>query len=239
MNIKFLTLISGGFILSFNLNAENHSLTSCKGPVDPSKRQFLIGYGSLLLEQSKLKTEEHVKENHPIEVKGYERGWIAQTVDTQWGTTYLGAIKKSKAYFNGAYFELDAKAIQNFDIRERTYCRVLVDPKDLTSLENKPLPVGQYWMYVSKNAKLKPNQSHPITQFYVDVFLNGCLEIEKKFGLKNYAKSCITQTHYWSEHWVNDRVYPRHPHINEPHAHEIDQLIKQLLPTLTKKIKIE
>ena len=43
----------------------------------------------------------------------------------------------------------------------------------------------------------------------------------------------------WSEHWVNDRIYPRRPFVHQPRAGEIDRLLSASLPELFGRIRLE
>ncbi len=85
----------------------------------------------------------------------------------------------------------------------------------------------------------KPEQNYPIIQSYVDIFLRGCINIEEKFNIKDFAKNCVKSTTNWSTHWVNDRIFPRRPSFYEPQAARIDGLLKEILPIEFNKIKIE
>jgi hypothetical protein len=68
----------------------------------------------------------------------------------------------------------------------------------------------------------------------------GCLEIDKEFGLlDNYADNCVKQTIGWNYSWINDRLMPRRPWVYQPHASEIDTLIKKNLPMEFGRIGVE
>lgn len=212
----------------------------CKPPVDTHKHQYIIGYGSLISEASKKLTSTAVKNNHPILIHGFKRGFIEKSINEPLGTTYLGVIPFDAGIFNGVYFELNTpEVINTFDKRESSYCRLEVPHQQLKALDNTPLPDGQYWLYITSHTHHTPTKNHPITQSYVDVFLTGCLEMQEKFKLHDYAKQCITETSYWSVHWVNDRIFPRRPHVYQPNAYLIDALLKENIPSLFQKIRIE
>lgn len=218
------------------------SVSRCRPPTDSAKAQFLIGYGSLIQQQSKHHTSLLTGNSLPVEVKGYKRGWYVRSVEVGFGTTYLGVIPETQSSFNGVVFELlnDGKAIQAYDQREAAYCRVEVPPSAIKALSSQhPLPSGQYWLYVLLNPPSKPSKRHPIVQSYVDIFLSGCLEIEQKFQLKTFAEYCLESSDQWSPHWINDRIYPRRPHVYQPAAREIDSLISSQLPDIFQSIKIE
>lgn len=84
-----------------------------------------------------------------------------------------------------------------------------------------------------------PTPDFPIVQSYVDTFIRGCIQIEEKFKINNFAKDCIKSTGQWSTYWENDRVFPRRPSLYEPYARKIDTLLKEILPEEFKRIKYE
>jgi hypothetical protein len=104
------------------------------------------------------------------------------------------------------------------------------------------VPEGDIWFYASSQERPASPQ-FPIVQSYVDICLNGCLEIEGTYPLakqRNFAKLFIETCTGWTEWWVNDRIYPRRPFIYEPNAYKIDQLLQDVLgKELFSKIQIE
>lgn len=220
-------------------NAAEHC--GCHPPVNPHQPQYIIAYGSLIETVSKNTTSHENGENHPAWIEHYQRGWFSKGVSTSLSTTYLGVIKDKNARFNGAIFHvLNNRAFKDFDAREKYYCRVAVPTCDIHLINGKKLPMGQYWIYEMKPEFLSPpSTNYPIVQSYVDIFLSGCLEMEEKYHLKNFAASCVNTTRDWSAHWVNDRVYPRRPVVYQPKALKIDALLQQQIPQFFQKIKIE
>jgi hypothetical protein len=73
----------------------------------------------------------------------------------------------------------------------------------------------------------------------VDIFVSGCLEQEQRFGLAAFSQQCLSTTTDWSEHWVNDRIYPRRPFAFQPKARQIDSLLSKQLPQYFSRIRIE
>ena len=58
-------------------------------------------------------------------------------------------------------------------------------------------------------------------------FLSGCIALETKYHLQDFAKQCVITTHAWSKDWVNDRIFPRRPYIHQSNARKIDALLFQ------------
>ena len=235
---KHLLFLMGTF--SLFLTAQTWG-DSCHPPVNQYAKQYLIGYGSLIETESKNRTYSNTGQNIPVMIEGFRRGFFAKGAPIGFSTTYLGITENQTAKMNGVIFELLAThSMQAFDKREAYYCRKEVNKNKIHTLTHLSLPQGQYWIYVSTpDSTAKPSDQYPIVQSYVDIFLNGCLEIQDKYNLPTYASDCITTTTDWSDHWVNDRIYPRRPFIYEKNAGKIDKLLSEKLPEFFKKIKIE
>jgi hypothetical protein len=139
-------------------------------------------------------------------------------------------------------YRVDDPELQATDRRESSYCRRSVALSNIRTLEHGSFEMqdGQAWIYISKPQTVaRPNARYPIVQSYVDIFVSGCLEQEQRFELKGFAQQCLTTTRDWSEHWVNDRVYPRRPFIYQPKARQIDTLLSEQLPQYFSRIRIE
>jgi hypothetical protein len=103
------------------------------------------------------------------------------------------------------------------------------------------LPDGQYWIYVTKPEFTEPpSKDYPIVQSYVDIFITGCLELERNFEAEGFSDECVRSTRGWSSNfWINDRIYPRRPFMYQPRASDIDKLLRRIMPRHFKNIKIE
>ena len=207
----------------------------------PGTPQYIVGYGSLMQEASRLRTAPSAKQAWPVRVTGYRRAWIAQGSPVGFSTTYLGVKTNAYSTLNAALFALDSDAeVSNMDAREDGYCRVAVPGAQLLLLGGLPPEPGEIWIYVNKPRRIAaPSSRFPIVQSYVDIFVGGCLELERQYQLQSFAEECIGSTYDWSKHWVNDRIYPRRPFIHQPDAAAIDKLLQRRLPVLFKSIRIE
>jgi hypothetical protein len=146
------------------------------------------------------------------------------------------------SHLNAVTYEVDPAELVATDKRELSYCRAAVAIADMTSLESGlfSAPGAQTWIYVSRPENVgTPSWRYPIVQSYVDIFVSGCLEQEQRFGLAGFAKQCLSTTADWSEHWVNDRIYPRRPSIFQPRAGQIDDLLSKQLRQYFSRIRIE
>jgi len=213
----------------------------CHPKINPHLPQYVIGYGSLIDEQSKKRTDPSAQENLPVRVNGYKRSWSVHGNLPGFNATFLSVYEDSKSAFNGVIYKLsNPENIKHYDKRERAYCRKALTVDKLQILTSTLPEQKQIWIYTSaqKNNQY-PVKNYPIVQAYVDTFIRGCLRIEEKFKIKNFAKDCIKNTDQWSVFWINDRIFPRHPSAIEPDAAKIDGLLKEMVPEQFKYIKIE
>ncbi len=207
----------------------------------PGLPQYLIGYGSLMQEASRLRTAPSAKEAWPVRVQGFRRAWIAQGAPVGLSTTFLGVVSHPNSTMNAVLFPLASDAeIGNMDAREDGYCRVAVADKQVVMLNGQLPAIGEMWIYANRPRRVAtPSARFPIVQSYVDIFVGACLALERQYQLAGFAEECISSTHGWSKHWVNDRIYPRRPFIYQPDATAIDTLLQRRLPALFKAIRIE
>jgi hypothetical protein len=74
----------------------------------------------------------------------------------------------------------------------------------------------------------EPTREMPMVQSYVDICINGCLELEalyrKVAGL--FTQEFIATTRGWGKFWADDRIYPRRPGIYAPTASAIDKALQ-------------
>ncbi|MDX2345474.1 MAG: gamma-glutamylcyclotransferase family protein [Legionella sp.] len=230
--LVFLLFSKPFFTLAFAVN--------CHPQINPLLPQYIVGYGSLIDEQSKKRTDASAEDNIPALIKGYQRSWSAHGNLPGVNATYLSVFEDSSAMFNGVIYRLsNPKQIQQYDKREVIYCRKELSA-DRLKLSTTAVPdQKQVWIYISTQEPQAPSADYPIVQSYLDVFIRGCIQIEEKFSLKHFAKDCINSTEQWSEYWINDRIFPRRPFLYEPYASRIDALLKEAVPEQFKTIKIE
>ncbi|WP_459072233.1 hypothetical protein [Legionella pneumophila] len=215
---------------------------TCHPKINPRLPQYITGYGSLIDEQSKMTTDSKAYENIPVLIKGFKRSWCAHGNLPGFNATFLSLNENKKGTFNGVIYRVsDPKEIELYDTRETVYCRKELSAKQI-KIYTKNIPEKkQVWIYYPKSTQSDhPSREYPIVQSYVDIFIRGCIKVEEKFNIKDFAKECILTTDNWPEqHWVNDRIYPRRPSTYEPYARKIDGLLKELLPKQFKNIRIE
>lgn len=196
--------------------------------LNPSKnsKNYIIGYGSLMERESRLITNPQAHRVEPVLVKGFQRVWGQN--GGNYKTTFLTLIEKKDAKLNAVFYSVNIENLLKTDQRERSYCRIKVDEKNLDFYGRKVNSKDvNFWIYAATPDRLKkPSATHPIVQSYVDIFINGCLQTEEEFKLQGFAKDCVQLTSDWSEQWVNDRLHARRPFAIK-NAVKIDQLLSQ------------
>ena len=236
---------TGGALSSVRAQAVESAPTSssdCHGQPDPAQAQYIIGYGSLMQDESRKRTSPQAGPVHPVEVVGYRRGWFAKGTPLGVSTTFLGVLPDSSARLNAVIYRVQMNELAATDQRETFYCRISVSLSSIKALAatGPESRSGQAWIYVNRPESIAtPSPDFPIVQSYVFIFLSGCLEQEERFKIENFARQCLATTADWSVHWVNDRLYPRRPFIYQPKAGRIDSLLVQQLPSYFSRIKIE
>lgn len=221
--------------------AVNACADDCHPEIDLSRPQYVIGYGSLMEAASKRMTEPDAGTNLPVSVTGFQRSWNTHGV---YHTTFLGVRPVSSARMIAAlYRDFPKDGKLGADSRERSYCRVSVNPTSVRMLDGSTVPSpGQIWIFVTKpDLVAAPDGQYPIVQSYVDIFISGCLQLQARVSEANvdFVEQCVRTTGGWSKHWVNDRIYPRRPFMYQPNAWNIDQYLNKLLPEFFKAIQIE
>lgn len=209
----------------------------CHPAIDPTKTQYIVGYGSLMETASKERSTPDAGPNHPVLVKGYQREWNTKGDEIGFSTTYLGVTIDDAATMNAAiYITPKVSDITATDKREVYYCRNAVSVDAITMLDGTTMQGdSQIWVYYNKpDSRVPPSARWPIVQSYVDIFINGCMELQAQVttpvGNASFAEQCVLTTNGWSQHWVNDRIYPRRPFIYRKGAGKIDQLLHDTLP---------
>jgi hypothetical protein len=195
--------------------------------------QFIFGYGSLVESQSRVMTLASALYASPVNVSGIRRGWFDQFAGgISLTTTFLGAVPDPDSNCNGVIFQVTQQGLAAFDQREMGYKREKIDQKNILMLDgSKSAPAGDIWFYANSEERYA-SPKFPIVQSYVDICLNGCLEIEATYPLAKeaeFAETFLKTSTNWSKYWVNDRIYPRRAFIYMPNAGKIDQLIVKVL----------
>jgi hypothetical protein len=194
---------------------------------------YVFGYGSLIERASRTRTNPEAVGAWPARVTGYQRGWFHQLAKHVGSScTYLGAVESAGAKINGVIC-----LVQDFEKtkeREIGYTATPLPTDRIEMLDGTgPWDPGkEVYIFVSDEASISktkaPTPDFPIVQSYVDICVNGCLEIEALYrSASGFVEEFIRTTTGWNEFWVNDRLYPRRPFISVPNAGAIDQALQK------------
>ena len=201
-------------------------------------KNYIFGYGSLIEEASRLRSTPNAKTAIPVKVSGFKRGWFSHTGAPGLSTTFLGCVSEADSNTNGVIYEVSEEDLKLTDFREKGYNRIKINFENIAFYSKQIDANSAIWIYINQfpNNKIPtsgfPSKEFPIVQSYVDMCIEGCLEMEHlypKAKEKNFTTEFINSTFYWSRFWVNDRIYPRRPFIYRPNAYKIDTLLKENL----------
>lgn len=192
-------------------------------------KHFLIGYGSLVNEESRMRSLGRDIVVIPVRIStefGYRRTWNTRIAGMM---TTLGLVKAEEGQgstINGVLYAVKETDLPIWDKRERSYNRIEVPWQYITSLCWAQLPKeGTAWIYVTKpEFQGTATLAEPVTQSYVDVVMEGFMDFSDEF-----AQEFIETTDNWPRYWLNDRLVARRPWEHNPKALHIDQLIRETL----------
>lgn len=196
---------------------------------------YVFGYGSLLERASRTRTNPDAIGAWPARVTGYQRGWFHQFADYIGSScTYLGAVEAGGKTINGVIYRVTD--FEKTKERETGYTATPLEADKITMLDGGgPLEMGKdlkVYIFVSNQDSIsnsrQPTPGFPMVQSYVDLCINGCLELESIYRTaKGFTQEFIRTTTGWNADWVNDRLYPRRPFIYVPNASAIDKALKE------------
>jgi hypothetical protein len=196
-------------------------------------KAYIFGYGSLLERASRTRTNPDAIGAWPARVAGFERGWFHQSKDFVGSTcTFLGAVEAASKTINGVIY-----AVADFEStkeREVGYTATPIHPGRIQMLDGGPdwNPGVAVYIFLSNPESIsktkEPTREIPMVESYVDICINGCLELEALYRKVNgsFTKEFIDTTSGWNGYWVDDRIYPRRPFIYTPNASAIDKALQ-------------
>jgi hypothetical protein len=194
---------------------------------------YVFGYGSLIERASRTRTNPEAIYAWPARVSGYQRGWVHQFAEPVGSTcTFLGAIEKEGAAINGVIFQVDD--FEKTKEREIGYTAKPLAAGAIEMLDGAgPWDPGRVvYIFLSNDACISktggPTSAVPMVQSYVDMCINGCLEVEAQYrSARGFVQEFIRTCTGWNSNWVNDRIYPRRPSTDVRNAGKIDRALQE------------
>ncbi|MFK0571551.1 hypothetical protein [Endozoicomonas sp.] len=236
-----VSLVAGLLAMLFTVPSLSMA-NECLPPFDNVKHQYIVGYGNMHYEPAITSTSVGFEPGVPVWVDGFRRGWLTRTSHANHiKVTDLGVIPLVGGRFNGVLIAMPANMLKSMDRQQKRTCRVLVNPRQLTPMNNEEMPKdSQFWLYQTQNKYHdRPAGSYPIVMSDVDEFLTGCIEQSERFGLKSFAQECVATTWNWSSHWVNDRLHPLKVKPAQIRRQQVDVLLGSLEGNLYEQIRAE
>ena len=194
-------------------------------------KHMVLRYGSLLSKDSRERFSNIYTQSIPVNVKGFERGWITRSEQEQ--QTYVGAIRNRDKQLNAHLIPTDINP--GLQEREKDYRFIQVALHDIhlnrstsfareeqVAIENALAPFT-FWM--CETLAVQPaSHRYPVHQTYIDTCISGCLEQ----GGEAEAQAFIAQTSFWRHNRVNDRRSPKYPRaavVDIANQQKIDELL--------------
>ena len=204
-------------------------------------KNYIFGYGSLISSNSRYFTGKgFIGEPIPVELKkcmGFKRCWVCK--NTKRGKLSFLALKKSKKPKNirGILYPI-YKCMKNFDKREEGYKKKIIKitkinrKKIIKELGLKKLPNYDFNLiiYISNSREGCLSEKCPISQSYLDVVIDGCMEWGENFT-KHFLKNTEFKNKNGDTFFKLDRntlEHDKYKIYNITHK-EIDKLLKKYI----------
>ncbi|WP_338294487.1 hypothetical protein [Planctobacterium marinum] len=193
-------------------------------------KHYVVGYGSLMSHDSRLRYSQIDAEGIPVHVTGWQRSWNMNCPDNRY--TCVGALPGGQTETLNAMLVPVAEITPALQQREQSYQFTQLDLASIQAHNaeqdaelHAQLNDAVVWIcQVEQPGTASTN--FPIFQTYVDTCLSGCLQ---HVGV-DFAMHFIERTRGWQGHWVNDRHEPRYPRLaaldSDMHL-RIDELLEQ------------
>lgn len=211
-----------------------------------TNKTFIFGYGSLLnfdsikktifgidncnnmLPDSAVDFDDNIQ---IVKIKNLKRGWYFHcdftTNKTLEPWTALCAYECENYTCNGTLFPVNKEQILLLDLRESGYIKKILNNENITIIKGSGVPKDSIVYYYSlEPTQIKtPNPTYPITQTYVDLCIEGCIQIDNLLENKDYefTKEFISTTHDWK----NKKFFIPNRNIEQSNEH-IDLIDKIL-----------
>ncbi len=180
----------------------------------PMSDPFFFGYGSLV------NAATHSYPNAlPANVTGWRRAWRHTRMRD---VAYLTAVPDAASDIQGLVAQVPDYDWAALDEREYAYFRTPIPSDTITVRGGGDMSVQIYQTHTDKDAA--PSVRHPILLSYLDVVVQGYLQVFGKEGAARFFQT----TSGWDAPIQNDRADPRYPRAQRLSAAET-KLVDDLL----------
>jgi len=168
-----------------------------------SRRQFVFGYGSLIIDESREKTLHHPSTGYKAYLSStfnHKRSWTL--IKPNYNIELVMKYSFNQKYnTSGIIFQIDPESLEKIDRRESNYQRIQIPVHMIQSDELKLHSNNKIWIYVRNNEKIIPIVYSSSDQIdYINRLLNAC----RNYG-KDYMKNFIHTTSGWNLNWLEHR----------------------------------
>jgi len=174
----------------------------------------------------------------PCRIKGLKREWNFSSKKSDNLITkpalYLSANLSDGYVCNGILIPVSKNDIKIIDEREDGYIKKEININNVTVIGNQSIDSSKkiFFYAYDDNVLVKESRSSmpPIVQSYIDLCMNGFIQIDKRLKNKDneFTNEFIDTTYGWDKsEWINDRIYPYRPHIFTPNASIIDMILSK------------
>lgn len=175
---------------------------------------YFFGYGSLV----NLSTHEY-RDLKAASLRGWRRIWLNTFMRD---AAFLSVYPAEGAEIDGIIARVPDADWVALDARERGYDRL--DVSDQIVVDTEPLADCAVYV-VPLTRETDTGQNSPILLSYLDVVLQGFMQIYGSYGLDHF----FTTTDGWDRPVHNDRHtprYPRHRHLDSTELKRVNALLK-------------
>lgn len=179
-------------LLLYNNTSDNTPPKVCYPWV--GERSVIIGYGSLMNRSSLKASCPNARVVAPVLLRGYKRKWDAGSTSS----TYLGVVhtNNNEDVVNAVAISIESDELATLDKREDLYCRRSVLQSSIVGGQINDL--NNIWIYETRPHHTKLSSPlTPVSNKYIDTFLEGCKALSYEFNIQNFYLQCISTTHGW------------------------------------------
>jgi hypothetical protein len=205
---------------------------------------YIFAYGSLISQVSR----SHTGESGPAfacRISGFQRDWCYipdDSINRTWQCVGCTPASSPSTTVNGCITAVPPAELPSFDKREYGYKRVSLPLEQLEFVEPKDNDLHQLLeqqhatVYIYVVAE-RLNQKIPLIQSYIDVIMDGCLNVSEE-----YAIEFVKTTGNWDNAvWLNDRLnvqYVRplnYDNLVDGRVEQIDTILHEHAPKAMKQ----